>query len=185
MLLADLGESRVHVVGLSLGGCVALALALRTPARLRSLTIVNAFARPRPEGPRAYGRIMVRLALLGTAPMSVVAAYVARGLFPRPEQRHLYEAAVASLAATGRGAYVAALRALATFDVEASLETVRCPTLVVAGERDLTVPRSSAQRLARGIPGARLVLVADSGHATPLDQSDVFNKMVLEFIAAH
>ena len=162
-----------------------MALALRAPARLRSLSLINAFARPKPEGPRAFGRILVRLALLGTAPMSVVAAYVAQDLFPRPEQRHLYEAAVASLGRTSRGAYFAALRALARFDVEADLPAVGCPTLVMAGERDPTVSRSAAERLAQGIPGAQLVLVADSGHATPLDQPDVFNEALRKFIAAH
>src|SRR5437867_1772653 len=56
VLLARLGEPPAHVVGLSLGGCVALALALRAPERVRSLTVVNAFARPLPAG-RAGGAL--------------------------------------------------------------------------------------------------------------------------------
>ena len=162
---------------------MALALALRSPGRVRSLTVINAFARLRPVGPRMAARMLVRLALLAGAPMSAVAAHVARRLFPRPEQRALYEAAVMSLSRTPRRAYFAGLRALAAFDAEKLLACVRCPTLIVAGERDMTVPRAAVERLARGIPGARLMVIPDSGHATNFDQPDALNRAVLEFIA--
>src|SRR4029450_2448333 len=108
-LLAALDEEPAHVVGLSLGACVALRLALQTPARVRSLTLVNPFARVRPDGPGALVRMAHRLLLLGAAPMPSVAAHVARRLFPWPEQRSLYEAAVVSLGATSRRGYAAAM----------------------------------------------------------------------------
>ncbi|MBI4246463.1 MAG: alpha/beta fold hydrolase [Candidatus Rokubacteria bacterium] len=184
-LLAALGEPAVHVVGLSLGGCVGLALALAAPARVRSLTLVNVFARLRPAGPRSALRMLTRLVLLGTAPMAVVAAHVARGLFPRPEQRDLYRMAVASLSRTRRGAYLAAVRALARFDARDRLGAIRCPTLVVAGAEDRTVPLAAKELLGRAIPGARLVVVEDSGHATPFDQPAAFNRAVLAFVEAH
>jgi len=181
-LLAHLATPPAHLLGLSLGGCVALAVAARAPARVRSLTLVNTFARLRPAGPRAALRMLVRLALIAGAPMPVVAAHVARGLFPKREQRPLYEQAVASLAATSRASYVAAIRALARFDARPWLAGVRCPTLVVVGDRDATVPRSAAHVLCAGIAGARLVVVADSGHATTHDQPAALNRALLEFL---
>lgn len=183
-LLAHLGEPPAHLLGLSLGGCVALTLAARAPERVRSLILVNAFARLRPAGPRGALRLLVRLGLLAAAPMPVLAAHVARGLFPRPEQRALYERAAAGLAAMPRRRYLAAVRAVAAFDGRALLGSVRCPTLVVAGERDGTVSRAAAEHLACGIAGARLVVVPDSGHATPADQPETFNRLVLDFLAA-
>lgn len=182
-LLARLGEAPAHVVGLSLGGCVAMALALSAPASVRSLTLVNTFARLRPAGwPGAY-RMLERLALLAVAPMPVIAARVAGSLFPWPEQGELRAAAVASLSANDKRAYVAAVRALTRFDVRRRLAEIRCPTLVVAGEQDSTVPRASAELLHRRIPGARLVVVPGSGHATPYDRPELFNRLVLEFIS--
>ena len=181
-LLAQLGETPVHVVGLSLGGCVALALALMHPAWARSLTLVNTFARLRPAGLRGAWRMAVRLGLLAGAPMPTVAAYVARGLLPRPEQRAYYEEAAARLGRNRRGAYFAALRAIARFDVATRLGSLRCPTLVIAGDRDQTVPRAAAVALQRAIPGAQFRLIADSGHATPYDQPQVFNEIVLAFL---
>jgi len=183
-LLTRLGEPPAHVVGLSLGGCVGLALALRAPDRVRSLTLVNAVARLRPAGPTAALRLVVRLTLLATAPMSAVAALVARGLFPRPEQAALYEAAARSLARTPRRAYWAGLRALAGFDVRTALARVRCPTLVMAGADDATVALAVKESLARAIAGSRWVIIPDSGHATNADNPEAFNATLREFLSA-
>ena len=184
-LLTALGAPPAHVVGLSLGGCVAQALALDFPAHVRSLTLVNAFARPAAAGLRGGLRVLTRVGLLACAPMTVVAAHVARGLFPRADQRELYLAAVASLAGSPRRTYLASLRALARFDVRQRLGELRCPTLVIAGDRDRTVPLAAKRRLHRLIPGAALLVVDDSGHATPHDQAERFNTALLAFIESH
>jgi 3-oxoadipate enol-lactonase len=56
------------------------------------------------------------------------------------------------------------------------------PTLVVIGDRDRTIPHSAGDLLHRGIPGAQLVVIPDSGHATPYDQPGLFNEVVLDFL---
>lgn len=177
------GVPAVHAVGLSLGGCVALALALRHPARVRSLTLVNAFARFTSAGPRAALRLLVRLALLAAAPMSRVGAHVARGLFPRPDQADDRALAAMRLARTPRGVYVAAIAALARWNAGGRLGDVRCPTLVVIGGRDTTVPRRAGQRLVEEIRGARLVVLPGAGHIAVWDAADAFNRALLEFLA--
>ena len=182
-LLDELGEGRVHVVGISLGACVGLALALRAPARVRSLTLVNGFARLRPPDAAGALRMAVRLVLLATAPMTAVARLVAASMFPAPEQAALRAAAVRSLARTSRRAYLKAIAALAAFDARARLGEIRCPTLVVAGLDDRTVALEAKEALAHGIPGARLVLVPGSGHATPVDRANAFNGVLHEFLA--
>jgi 3-oxoadipate enol-lactonase len=182
-LLRHLGEGPAHVVGLSLGACVALALALRAPGRVRSLTLVNAFARLRPANTGAVLRLALRAFLLGTAPMTTVAALVAQTVFPRPEHAELRQAAAASLARTSRRSYVAAAAAVTFFDARASLADVRCPTMIVAGIDDRTVGIDAKNALADAIAGARLILVPDSGHATNIDQPLAFNAVLKEFLA--
>jgi 3-oxoadipate enol-lactonase len=184
-LLARLGEGPAHVLGLSLGACVALRLALAAPERVRSLTLVNPFARVQPAGPGDLARLALRMLLLGTAPMSAVAAHVARRLFPWPEQRALYDGAVTSLSATSRRAYFAAMHALAKFDARGQVAAIRHPTLIVAGDRDTSVPLAAKVALAAAIPRARLLVVPASGHATPHDQPEAFNRALLEFLAMH
>src|SRR3954466_3539557 len=92
-LLERLSIDRAHVVGLSLGGCVALALALRAPDRVRSLVVINGFARLRPAGARGALRTARRVALGLVAPMRVLAASVAREAFPRGDDAALREGA--------------------------------------------------------------------------------------------
>ena len=183
-LLAHLGETSVHVVGLSLGACVALALASQAPSRVRSLLLVNAFARLRPSDTRAAFRLALRAVLLGTAPMTTVAALVARTVFPRPEQEALRQAATARLARMSRRGYAAAAAAVAVFDARATLRDVRCPTMMVAGIDDRTVGFDAKHALADAIAGARLVLVPDSGHVTNVDQTAAFNAVLREFLSA-
>ena len=173
-----------HIIGVSLGACVGLALALRAPHRVRSLTIINGFARLRPRSVTAALRMLVRLFLLGAAPMPVLAWWVARVTFPRPEQAALRRQAVESLTATSRRAYVTSVGALIGFDVRAQLERVRCPVLVVAGDEDRTVPLASKRELAAGIAGARLLVARGSGHASHYDAPETVNAALLEFLAA-
>ncbi len=180
--LERLSAGPAHVVGLSLGGCVAQWLALHYPAHVRSLTLVNTFARLRPAGWQGAGRLLRRAWLLCFAPMPATAAYIAAGLFPKPEQTDYRTAATASLGQNSRRTYFAAIGALLAFDTRRQLPALRCPTLVVAGDRDTTVGLAAKAELQRLIPGARLVVVADSGHATPYDQMGIFNQAVLEFI---
>src|SRR5260370_28218070 len=166
-LLTALAAPPAHVVGLSLGGCVAQALALDHPAHVRSLTLVNAFARPAAAGLRGGLRVLTRVRLLACAPMTVVAAHVAPGLFPRADQRELYLAAPASLAGSPRRTYLASLRALARFDVRRRLGEPCCPTLVIPGDRHRTVPLDAKRRVHPPVPRAAPPVVGGAGRAPP------------------
>lgn len=181
-MLDALGVGRTHLVGLSLGGCVAQQIALDCPARVRSLTLVNTFARYDSGGLRTAILVVLRMAILGTLGLPTQARFVAARLFPKPEQAPLRQIATQRIAANDPATYRRVLIAIQRFDVRDRLGEIRCPTLVIAGERDTTVPLRAKRFLAAHIPGARLEIVADSGHATPVDQPDAFNELVTRFI---
>jgi len=182
-LLGDLAIARAHVVGLSLGGCVALTLAVEAPARVRSLVVVNGFARLRPSGARGALRGAARALLALAAPMPLVAAWVAREAFPRDEHAALRAAATARIAGMTRAQYLASLVALVRFDVGARLAEIRCPTLIVAGARDTTVPLAAKEAIAAAIPHARLALLPESGHVSPHDDPAGFNRLLLNHLS--
>ncbi|MCS6844579.1 MAG: alpha/beta hydrolase [Caldilineales bacterium] len=182
-LLRRLEAWPAHVLGLSLGGAVALQLALDEPRLVRSLVLVNTlpkFAtadwRQRMLGVRRF----VAAYVLG---MDRIAEQVAGRLFPKPEQGLLRAEAAAHLARNDLAAYRASLWAVARFDVTPRLSKIACPALVIAGDQDTTLPLEPKRRLAEQIPGARLLVVPNSGHATPLDQPEAFNAAVLGFLA--
>lgn len=170
-----------HVVGLSLGGAVALAMAAERADLLRSLTLVNTFAHLplrsvnwRNAGGRAFNLILGSMERLGE--------WVARDLFPRPDQGGLRSAAADRIAANRRGSYLRLLAAVARFNLRRELKRIDLPALVIAGDQDPLVPLSVKKRLAEGMPGARLVLFEGSGHATPIDAPEAFNDQLLNYL---
>lgn len=181
-LLDALSVERAHAVGLSLGGCVAQQLALDAPARVRSLALVNTFAHLEPANPRHALMLVSRLTVLGLRGLPAQAHYIAARMFPKPEQEMLRKLAAERIASNDAATYRRLMLAIRAFDVRNRLGEIKCPTLVIAGDRDTTVPLRPKQLLVARIPGARFELIADSGHATPIDQPGVFNQLLIGFL---
>jgi pimeloyl-ACP methyl ester carboxylesterase len=62
------------------------------------------------------------------------------------------------------------------------LHEIRCKTLIVSGDGDY-IPVSEKEEYVAKIPDAEFVVIEDSLHATPMDQPEKFNKVLLEFLA--
>ncbi len=107
-VVKEQAEMPVHVVGLSLGGAVAMQLALAHPEVVRSLTLVNTFARLH-SGSNGFFRKLVRISFVMLGRMDRVGQWVAAGLFPEPEQELLRQAAAERIASNPRSAYLRAI----------------------------------------------------------------------------
>jgi pimeloyl-ACP methyl ester carboxylesterase len=181
-LVQQVGAAPVHVVGLSLGGTVAQQLALEHPDLVRSLVLVNTFARLHPEGPRAWVYFGLRLLLVHTLGLGAQARLVARHMFPRPDQEPQRRDLVAQVVRANPRAYRATMRALWHFNVEERLGEIRVPTLVVTGGQDSTVSPRNQRVLVDSIPGARLAAVASANHAVPEERPAEFRRILEEFL---
>jgi pimeloyl-ACP methyl ester carboxylesterase len=181
-LLEALNVEPAHVVGLSMGGLIAQVLAARYPQRVRSLVLVNTFAHLRPRSLHTWWYVLSRGVTLLHKDLSAHAEVVAREMFPDPRQEPLRQVAVMRLCGNDPTGYRAALLATIRFDGRRDLARIAAPTLVIAGDQDTTVDRRAQEQLTAGIRSARLVVVPDSGHLTPIDQADVFNQLVLDFL---
>jgi pimeloyl-ACP methyl ester carboxylesterase len=166
-LLKALGLARVHLMGTSLGGWVAAEMAVRSTARIASLTLVGAvgitaggkpipdiFRMPDAENLRRFyadpERAARRLADLGNADIRVVAknrATVAR-LAYRPR---FYNPGLAKW-----------------------LHRIDVPTLLLWGAKDGLVPPEFGEAYRALIPGSRLVVLPEAGHAPFDEQKDAF-----------
>lgn len=171
-----------HVVGISMGGAIALQLALDHPETVRRLVLVNTFARIRPLGLGGWLYFATRALQTFLAGPKRQAQQVARYVFPHPHQQVLRENLIRRISQTNPCAYRAAMRSLMRFDVRHRLGELRMPVLVVTGAEDTTVPPSIQRTLAQGIPGARHVVVEGSGHGTIADSPETFNRILLEFL---
>ena len=180
-LLEHLGGGPAHVCGWSMGGMVALQLAVDNPDRVASLTIVNSGPDWTPktalQGLALHLRGVVT-ALVGPAAMARV---LARKLFPHPGQAALRRAYLARMAENDRRTYAALLAAIVGWSVADRLPSLSMPTLAVASDGDYT-PLASRAAWARRMPDARLVVVRDSRHALPLEAPERLVALLANFV---
>ena len=181
--LDELAVMRADVCGLSLGGAMALALALEHSDRVRRLVVVNAAACFLPRDLSRLVYYGARLLALSFVGLPRQAHIVANRVFPRPEHAHLREMLYERLTTNDPRAYRRTIGALGRFDVRARLRELGAPTLVVAGEEDTTVALRDKVALADNVPNARLAVVSRSGHAPIADCPQVFNRLLLDFLA--
>ncbi|MEN9937432.1 MAG: hypothetical protein RLZZ387_4011 [Chloroflexota bacterium] len=188
--LADsLGLAEFDLVGHSMGGNVALELALTHPGRVRRLVLVD---------PAALGPEMpfyTRIYLHSTAGWATLRASLAlyaglAGLAERlPNGRRLAYAVpglrrTLTTAQTSPESLRVLLRGLFDNPLGPRLAEVRQPTLVIGGELDPLVPSWLSRRVARLIPGARYAGILRAAHH-PMDECPrEFERLVLDFLDA-
>jgi pimeloyl-ACP methyl ester carboxylesterase len=173
------------VVGISMGGTIALQFALDFPQWVEKLVLVNTFACLRPQRFDEMGYLLGRFVVANVRGKEYQAEMVTRRIFPREEQRELRRAMTARILQADQRIYRQAMQALALFDVRRRLAEIHVPTLVISGQNDNTVPLVNQRVLAEHIPGARQVIIPDAGHAVIVDQVAAFNRTLLEFICAN
>jgi 3-oxoadipate enol-lactonase len=174
-VLDELGLGSAHVAGASLGGAVALELALRFPERVRSLILMGTTA----AGPLHRGTSVPKLSAM-TAEI-VIGSLRRRRPWLGPAMfstafRHEEPARARALAALLNAhpptpwGVVGQCIAAALHDLADELPRISSPTLVLHGDRDVPVPPRNAKQLADGIPGAELHMFGGGGHLFALER---------------
>jgi pimeloyl-ACP methyl ester carboxylesterase len=178
-LLDKLQIPRPNVVGFSMGGAVALEMALRRPGLIDRLALINSLATYKDQWRKwMYARYCdVLVHLLG---MRRAARVFAEGLFPEPWQQTLRDRAAAVVAAVPARAYLSMSRALEQWDATDRLDRLGGRTLIIAGEHDHT-PLEEKHVLATRL-GASMVVVEGSRHGTPFDASEATNLSLMALL---
>ncbi len=178
--LDHLALDRVTVLGLSLGGYVALRLAARAPERLRALVLAD--TRAAGDSPETRASRVLNLGLVRSkGPAALIEKMLPHLLAPgAPEAlRSTLRAWAAEQSAEGVTHALLAMRDRP--DASAVLPTLRGPTLLVVGEHDGITPPSEHGTMATAIAGARVEVIAGAGHLSNLERPDEFNRAVIQF----
>lgn len=174
----------VHLVGLSMGGMMAQALAAMHPQLLKSLVIANS-ASWYDEAARALWQARVHTVLQQGVPA------IADGAMQRwftPEFRadaagggaQRVAALRQQLEKTDAAAYAASCEAVAGIDFRSSNRRIVCPTLVIAGTRDEATPVAMSEAICRSISGAQLQTLA-AAHLSAVEQPAAFAALLKAF----
>ena len=172
-LLQHLDVERAVIGGLSLGGYVSLAFVLAHPEMTRALVICDSGPGYRNAEARAQWnqRAHERAANLEAKGLEALARR------SRETQQAVHRSAQ-GLAHAARG-----MLAQEGSQVIDGLGSIRVPTLVIVGDQDQPFVAPS-EYMAKKIPGARLEVIPGAGHSSNLDQPEIFNRVLREFLAS-
>jgi pimeloyl-ACP methyl ester carboxylesterase len=180
-VLRAAGAGPAHVVGLSMGGMIALQMALDAPELVRSLVLANTGPEVRAENLKERIAIWQRRLLTRILSMEQFATALSERLFPEPGQEGMRAEFRRRWAANDPAAYRESYHALLRWSVASRLEQINQPTLVIHSEFDYT-SLERKQRWATRIPNARTITIAGARHAVSMDKASAFNRVILEFL---
>ena len=184
-VLDALGVQRAHVVGISLGGYVALQMALRHHERVEKLVLVSTSATFIPPSADMMAQMMqLQHVEAGERTQRVLAMVTAPGYFANHPQDWDSIAEWAHHRPQREEAAVRQMQACLSYDVSGQLDQIQVPTLVVHGELDPRVALEHAHFLAEHITGARLLIYPDTGHLVIIERAEEFNQDILVFLVS-
>ena len=183
-LLDRLGAERAAVVGLSMGGYVALQLMTRAPERLSAVVLADTMGRADSEERRQL-RMQQADVILADG-LAAFADLVLPRMFAPPtyvERPALVERFRQTITSQRPEAVVAALQGLAARpDMLDALRRVDLPALVLVGSEDALTTPADSQELASVIQGAELVVLEGAGHMSCWEHPAGFNAAVRDFL---
>jgi len=169
-ILDACGAQRAVIGGLSLGGFMSLAFNLAHPERVTAMMLFDTGPGYKKDGPREEWNKMAG---------SMASALERKGLDAMgagAEVRIAHHRSAQGLAHAARG-----MLAQSDGRVIESLPSIRVPTLVLAGAKDVQF-LAATDYMAAKIPGAEKVLIEGAGHAANIDQPEAFNKSMRSFL---
>jgi len=184
-VLAQAGVGRAVVAGLSLGGGIALELALARPEAVTALVLVSPVMPDRPFEPvfmdnlREVARTVRGQGIAAAMRGPWLESPLFAASFTRPGVREQ----VLDMISDFPGAEYLAIerdQVQREWKVPDRLGEIAVPTLVLVGERELPGFRAFADEAAASIPGARLEVLAGAGHLLPLEQPDTVGRLIVE-----
>jgi 3-oxoadipate enol-lactonase/4-carboxymuconolactone decarboxylase len=179
-LVDALGVANFAFCGLSLGGAIGQWLALNKPQRLTGLILANTSFR---FGPRENWENRIKAVLeKGMASIADMAMQRFFSLETVARGDAIVATARSVLLGTDPGGYAGCCAALRDFNSEKSLDKIQVPTLVIAGDSDVSTPWAGhGEILAREIPGARSLRLP-AAHLSNLEQPHSFTAALMDLL---
>ena len=176
---------RFALAGHSMGGYIAFEIMRQAPERVARLALINTQARP--DTPEATERRRGQITRAQACDYPALLDELFEG-FVHPSRRG--DAALRRLVQDmgndiGADAFVRQQTAvIGRADSRPTLAVIACPTLVLTGDQDNTIPNSLSAEIAEGIPGAKLNILAHCGHLPQAEQPQATAQALVEWLGS-
>jgi 3-oxoadipate enol-lactonase len=184
--LDERGVGAVRVVGLSMGGYLALAMLRGFADRVERLVLCDTKAGADGDQAREDRLRMAEQVRTAGSVEAIVEPMTARLLAPESAiEYHVSDPVRGRIRRATPAGVAAAQEAMALRpDSSALLASIAVPTFVLVGSQDAVTPPADAERMAAAIPGARLTVIEGAGHLSNLERWDAFNAALAGFLDA-
>lgn len=184
-LFTELGIRQTHWVGLSMGGMIGEAYALKYPGMFRSMVLADTSARQPPAAEKIWQERIRTAQEQGMEPL--VQGTLERW-FTAP-YRNAHPEVIARIGADIRNTpvagYAGCSAAIAKLDLLDRLPEIDCPALVIVGAEDQGTPPEMARQIHANLRGSELLVIPAAAHISNIEQAAAFNQALLGFLARH
>ena len=183
------GVPSAWVFGMSMGGMIALDMALQQPERVTGLVLGSVTANGQDRAPCGIWPqfLLFVSAFLPKKPARKIQAQVTLSedfLDKADEIMDQWDAWQKQEPFSLRG-LLAHTAAIWTHHSGDQLDQIRCPTLLFAGTQDKLVPSENARRMHKAIAGSELLVYDDTGHNMETERPERMSAAITDFVARH
>jgi 3-oxoadipate enol-lactonase len=182
VMIESLGINRCSVIGNSMGGIAAQALAAAQPDRIKKLILVGTGART--VGVKPDFRQALDHWIAGRGSRQFTAHLVDSLIARRPEDPQEFEAFVDMVTQANKSFMSSVLTNAFNLDLRPNLSKITASTLIIRGELDAARTGSHVEELLAGIPNSNALEIRGGGHSPQVDSPRVFSELVRNFLLA-
>ena len=184
-LLATLGIRKTHWVGLSMGGMIGQALALKNPELFASLALCDTSSRVPAEAKSAWADRIKTAETQGMEPL--VDPTLGRWFTApfRERAKDVVSRVAMMIRSTPPLGYAGCCHAISALDFTDRLPAISLPTLIIVGEEDQGTPVAASRTIHERIKGSELVIIPSAAHLSNIEQPDVFTAALNRFLSKY
>jgi len=182
-LLDALKIEQTHFAGLSMGGMIAQAFALKFPGVFSSMVLADTTSRRPENAGQMWGERIQNAQAKG---MGALVQGTLERWFTEPyrnSRKDVVERIGNDIRNTPVAGFVGCCHAISKVDYLDRLKEIKVPALVIVGEQDHGTPPEAARAIHDNLPGSELKIIAAAAHLSNIEQADEFNKSMTGFLA--
>ena len=185
-LLISLKCNPCHFVGFSMGGMVAMRLAIRHPKLLKSLILIDTSSEPEPSTGRLRNALMLWVAKnIGLRPIvnKVIALFFGPSFLKDPARRYLRKTWAIHFLSNNRMGLVRAVKGvLSRKEITSGLHKIKVPALILWGDQDNLTDKGKAEIMNRSITNSVLEIIPRAGHMSTVEEPAFVNQKIADFL---
>lgn len=180
-LLDGLGIKQTHWAGLSMGGMIGQAFALKYPGVFQSMVLADTTSRRPPDAAKMWAD---RIQTAQTKGMDALVEGTLARWFTEPyrnSRKDVMQRIGDGIRTTPVAGFAGCCHAISKIDYLDRLKEIKVPALVMVGEHDHGTPPEAARIIQQNLPGSELKIIPSAAHLSNIEQADEFNKNLTAF----